>query len=248
MPRKASRAVGVPFTEIRWLLSCCGDSKRPGGLRLHDRGQFKAAGNVDGARQNEPVANVFARRSVVARGESVQRIADSIHIIKQFAQHASPGLRLREGIVRDQVKPVRDVALQVKHEGVVAGAVVRPEHRGRKRVRAIGMISFFVGVVRARGPICVERVLHTGSRVQGIRCLVIGIDQRGRRVWPSIHRLKRGSPAILREVVIEEPEARPDHCPTAVARRIGKSHARPELLAVVLGRLLRKSKRRQQGE
>jgi hypothetical protein len=55
---------------------------------------------VDGAREHEAMANVFARGAVVARSESSQlpgfgqRLTDAIHIVKEFAEQATPGLAL----------------------------------------------------------------------------------------------------------------------------------------------------------
>ena len=104
MPRNTSSAVGLPFTEIRWLLSAVVIVKGRADSSLRQCRQLKASGNVDRAREHEPVPHIFTRRPVVARTERVQRIANSIHIIKQLAQHASPGLRFGKSVVRDQVE------------------------------------------------------------------------------------------------------------------------------------------------
>ena len=89
---------------MRWLLSAVVMVNGRAALGLKQGAQFEAAGNVDRPRQHETVPNIFAGRAVVARPEGVQRIANSIHVIKQFAQHASPGLRFGKRVVRDQVE------------------------------------------------------------------------------------------------------------------------------------------------
>src|ERR1700676_1788820 len=154
---------------------------------------------------------------------------------------------MRERVVRDQIETARDITLQMKHERVVARAIVGAEHLGGgKRIGTIGVVSFFVSVVRARGPIGVECVLHAGGRMQRVRGLVIGIDQRRRRIRTSIHRLESSRPSVLREIVVEKPKATADYGTAAGARRIGKPEAGAELFAVIMRRALRKSKRGQQ--
>ncbi len=101
-----------------------GDGDGTGAFHLIDSAQLETAGKVDGACEHEAVTNVFAGWPVVARSESIQQSgvrrsgfirADAIHVVKQFAQQASPGLRLGERVVRDQVEAAH-VALQMQHE------------------------------------------------------------------------------------------------------------------------------------
>ena len=207
----------------------------------------KPAGQVKRSGKNKAVTNVFAGWTVVSRSEGVIRVANAVHIVEQFAEHAAPGLGLREGVVGGQIEAVRCVALQMKHQSVVAGAIVRAEHHGsRKRIPTIGVIAFLVRVVGAEHPIGVECVLNSAGRVEGVRSFVIWIDQSRGRIRSSVYRLKCGGPAVLSEIVVEQAETRAQHGFSAVAGGICNSQTRCELLAVIVRRAQRKSQRRQE--
>src|SRR5229473_7356441 len=96
------------------------------------------------------------------------------------------------------------------------------------------MIAFFVGIVRARDPIGGERMLHAAGRMQRVWSFVARIDQRCRRIRPSIHGLQRGGPAVLCEIVVEKSEACADYRAPARPWRIRHSQARAELFAIIL--------------
>jgi hypothetical protein len=96
---------------------------------------LETAGNVQRAGQHESDGERLPDGPVVAGSESVElsglrsalQFADAVHIVKEFAEQASPGLRLGELVVRSQVEAAR-VGLHMQHQRVVAGAVVGFEH------------------------------------------------------------------------------------------------------------------------
>ena len=82
------------------------DGERARTLRLGDGGQFETAGNMKSSSENEAMRDVFTGRAIVSSSERMQRIANSVHIVKEFAEQASPGFRLGERVVCRQVKAV----------------------------------------------------------------------------------------------------------------------------------------------
>src|SRR5437764_4434472 len=134
----------------------------------------------------------------------------------------------------------------MQHQRVVARAVVAAEDCGRKRIRPVRMSALFMGVVRTDSPVGTERVLHPGGRMQCVRGLVIRIDQRCRRIWSSIHGLKRRGPSVLRQIVVKQPESRADYSAPAVARRICNTESCTELLAIIMRCAQRKPEGRKQ--
>ena len=187
---------------------------------------LEAARDVQRTGEHKAMTNVLARRPVIARAECIQlpglrsalQFADTVHIVKEFAEQASPRLRLGERVVRDQVEAAR-VALQMQHQRVVAGAVVGLEHGGRgKRKRAITVVSLLMGVVGAHQPVLVEGVLGTAGDVDGVGRLVVGIDERRRRCGIRVHRFKRSSPAVLSQIVVEHAKSGAKHGVSARCR------------------------------
>jgi len=77
------------------------------------------------------MAHIFAGRTVIPRSECIKlpglrsalQSANSIHVVEELAEQATPGLRFRELIIRDQAD-APSVALQMQDKGVVTGAVV----------------------------------------------------------------------------------------------------------------------------
>ena len=105
------------------------------------------------------------------------------------------------------------------------------------------MISLLVDVVGAEGPVSVEGVLDSDAGVNGVRSLVIGIDDvadsacggagdaagiAGIDAYAGsrIHRLQSSHPAVLREIVVVETEAGANHRGSGLSRRIGNADAR----------------------
>ena len=139
------------------------------------------------------MANVFARGSIVARSERIQRIANAVHVVEKFAEQAAPGLRLGERVVRGQTEATRNIALQMQHERVVAGAVVGVKNvhaghdgllvdrvgggnqRSEKIVAAaitvstVAMIALLVRVVSADRPVFIEGMLNAPGNVDGVK-------------------------------------------------------------------------------
>ena len=202
------------------------------------------------------MANIFAGGAVVAGSESIElpfvrsalRGADAVHIVEEFAEHATPGLSLGERVVGDQIEAAH-VALQVQHQPVETGAVVGCENGGSGiRKRAIAVVSLLMDIVGASCPAFVESVLHTVGDVDGVRRFVFGIDERWRRGGIRVHRFQRGGPPVLREVVVVQAEAGANHRLLPAARRVGDSEARRNLLAVVMRNCFGVSQRWQQDE
>jgi len=125
---------------------------------------------------------------------------------------------VRERVIGDQMEAAGDVSLYPQHERVVAGAIVGPKNRGRERIGAIGVVPFFVRVVRTYGPIGIECMLDAGRRVECVRRFVIWIDQGGRRVGSPVYSLQGGSPSVLCQVVVKQSEAGSDDGVAAIAR------------------------------
>src|SRR6516164_3186729 len=67
------------------------------------------------------------------------------------------------------------------------------------------MHSGFAGIVGANPPVGIERVLHAQSRVQGVRSVIVRIDQRGVRrpllQTVGIDGLERRDPSVLGQIV-----------------------------------------------
>src|SRR5208282_5286315 len=117
-----------------------GDGDGSSALKLRDAAQLETAGEVHRTGKHEAMTNIFARRTIVAGSKSIQRITHAIHIVKEFAQQAPPGLRLGERIVRHQIEAAH-VALKMQHQRVVTGTVVGLEHiHTGNYVRLIGGI------------------------------------------------------------------------------------------------------------
>ena len=114
----------TPLTTMRSLLSANVTGERSRAFGLSHGGKLESAGDIEGSGENEAGGDVLAGGAVVAGAEGIERIADAVDIVEEFSEHAAPGLRLRQRIVRDQVEAVGDVALQVEHQRVVAGAIV----------------------------------------------------------------------------------------------------------------------------
>ena len=116
---------------------------RPGALRLGDGGHLDAGREMQSSGEDEAMGDVLARRAVIAGPERIQRVADAVHIVKKFAEHASPGFRLRERVVRDQIEAMGNVALQMHHQRVVARAVV-----GLEKIEVGNNVSLIGAIVR----------------------------------------------------------------------------------------------------
>ena len=194
------------------------------------------------------MANVFAGGTVVAGAESVQlpgiRIsirywAHAIHIVEEFAEQASPGLRLGELVVRDQTEAAH-IALRVQHQCVVTGAIVGREDVGsRIRKSAIAMVPLLMRIVGANQPVFIKRVLDSSRDMDGVRRLIVGIDEGRGRGGISVQRPKCSGPPVLREIVVIEAKAGANHGLLTVARRVGDSESRRNLLAVIMRNRLR---------
>src|SRR5579863_8717736 len=89
------------------------------------------------SRKNEAMRDIFTGWSEIAGAESVQRIADAVDIVEQFAQHAAPGVRARQRVVHDQGEAMQ-VALQVDRHAIVAGAVVGAKNGDIRNIRLLG--------------------------------------------------------------------------------------------------------------
>jgi len=126
VPGRVDRATGLDRLRDNVRLAYRGDA-RAGGLGLNDRGHLKTPGHVHDARQREAVEDVFSRWTVISRTKRVERIADSVHVVPELAQHAAPSLGARQHVGRGQVEAVGDIALHAQHHGVVARPVVRFE-------------------------------------------------------------------------------------------------------------------------
>ncbi len=172
---------------------------------------FEAAADMEGAGEHEAMADVFAGGAVVAGTEGIElsglraalQRADAVDVVEEFAEQAAPGLRFRELIVRDQAEEAH-IALQVEHEGVVAGAIVGLKHvdvghdvgliggvvgvrRGNERGEEIGaagvgegaiaVVALLVDVVGAGQPVLIEGVLGAAGDVNGVGRLVGGTDE-----------------------------------------------------------------------
>src|SRR5258708_1473108 len=85
----------------------------PGRLPLRKERHIKARWDVNGSCQNKAMANVFPGGPIISGRESVERIADTIHIIKEFADLASPRFRARDRLISTQLQPRRHVPLQM---------------------------------------------------------------------------------------------------------------------------------------
>src|SRR4029077_13833178 len=170
-----------------------GDGEWAGALGLRKRSQFEATGDVHRTGKHKPVANIFAGRSVVAGGERIERIANAIHIIEEFAKDAAPGLRPRERVVRGQAETAGDIALYPQHQGVVAGTIVGLEQSEFiETVASIPVVTLFVRIVRTRSPVLVKGMLHATCGVDRVWSLVAWVDV-GRRTTrgSSVDSLKR---------------------------------------------------------
>ncbi len=213
-----------------------GDRVGTGALGLRERSQFEPTGDVHRTGEHKAVARVFAGRSVVAGGESIERIANAIYIVEEFAKDAAPCFRLRERVVRSQAETAGDVALDPQHEGVVAGAVVGfEESEFIEAVASISVVTLFVRIVRTRSPVLIEGMLHAACDVDRVRRLVAWVDV-GRRTTShsSVNRLKRSRPSALRQIVVEHAEPCANHRLLAATGRVGDSEARCDLLMVVM--------------
>src|SRR6266478_1472200 len=186
--------------------------------------------------EHKPVANIFAGRAVVAGAKSIQRIANAIHIVEEFAKDAAPGFRPRERVVRGQAETAGDIALYPQHEGVVAGAVVGlEESEFIEAVASISVVTLFVRIVRTRSPVLIKGVLHAACGVDRVWRLVAWVDV-GRRTTSgsSVDGLKRSRPSALRQIVVEHAEPGANHRLLAATGRVGDSEARRDLLTVVM--------------
>jgi hypothetical protein len=155
---------------------------------------------VHGSRQNQPVGDVLSGRPVIAFRKRIERVADPIHVVEEFAQDAAPGFGARQRIVQDQAES-GEVGLQMDRKPVVPRPVVASEDsnvgdilllgreiagikRREKRVAglvyisAVAVVALLVSPVRAQRPMGIERMLNAGAGMQRIRRLVSRIDQR----------------------------------------------------------------------
>src|SRR5207245_1650338 len=127
--------------------------------------------------ENEAMAHVFSRRTIVARCEGVERITNSVHVVEKLTDLATPCLRARESVVRHQIQAVRNIALKMQRQGVVTGAIVGAKNRNvGKIVSAIAVHSRLESVVRAKDPIGAEGVLSARGSVQRVGRVVIRIN------------------------------------------------------------------------
>src|ERR1035441_637132 len=130
---------------------------------------------------------------------------------------------------------------QRREEGV-AGLILMPP---------VAVHAILMGPVSAQHPVGVERVLHTRGGMYRVRCLVGRIDERtcaavgvprqtagiawpGARYGRGVYGLEGGDPAVLRQIVIEESEARSDHGAAVLAERICDSQARSDGFPVIV--------------
>src|SRR5260370_39225313 len=74
------------------------------------------------------MADIFAGRTIVSRGEGVERIADAIDVIEELADLAAPGFCAGERVIGDETQASRQIALKMQREGVVTGAIVGAEN------------------------------------------------------------------------------------------------------------------------
>src|SRR5580658_6193230 len=64
---------------------CVRDGERASGFGLAEERDFESGRKPENASQNEPVAHVFTRRTVIALGKRIERIADAVYVIEQLA-------------------------------------------------------------------------------------------------------------------------------------------------------------------
>src|SRR5581483_1512892 len=154
-------------------------------------------------------------------------------------------------VVRFKDVDVRNI---VCLSGNVGCRIERTEQRvsSREVVGGEGVNALLMGVVGTKHPMVSECVLHTGGGVQGVRSLVVRVNDvtdpsgcgAGDATWitncgtrrrRSVHGLKGGDPSILRKVIEVEAEARTKHSAAAATGRIGDSQARAESFSIVVG-------------
>src|SRR6267378_2626762 len=185
------------------------------------------------------MADVFTGWAIVAWSEGVKGIANAVDIVEELAKLASPRFCAGEGVVGDETKAPRYVALEMQREGVVTGAIVGAEdgYVG-KTVAAVAVHAGLEGVVRAQNPIGIEGVLNAGSGMQRVRSVVMRIDQRGRagsildvEIVDGVEGL---DPAVLRKVVEIQTNAAAQNRVAGGAEAISDAEARREGFAVVV--------------
>jgi hypothetical protein len=209
-----------------------GDGDGAGALILRNAAQLEAPANREGAGEHKAMPDVFSGGAVVARAEGIElsrvrpalQAANAVDIIEKLAEQASPGLGLRELVIRGQAE-VPHMALQMHHESVVAGATVGLKHihirhnacliGGVARVRrrdggreqidaariregAIPVIPLDMHIVRAGQPPFIESVLCTAGDLNGVGRLVIGTDEIARRACLQAIRLRRAHKSLGR--------------------------------------------------
>ena len=96
--------------EMRSRVVGGGDGEGAGALGLGEAADLEAGGGVQGAGEDEAMADVFAGGAVVAGAEGVElpalgtgvQGADAVDVVEEFAEEAAPGLGFGEAVVGDQ--------------------------------------------------------------------------------------------------------------------------------------------------
>ena len=193
-----------------------GKREGAGAFELRDGGGFEFPRELQDTDEDEPMANVFAGRAVVAGAEGVVDVRNAVDVIEELADGGAPSGGMSENVVGGELEALREAVLHLESKAIEDRAIVRTEQRkGGKLVAAVLVNALLMLVGEAEAPITAERVFVGGAGRERIGSVVRGVYQGGGAgTVPEVEvvdGVEGVDPAGLREVVVVEAEARTEN-------------------------------------
>src|SRR6266852_7686364 len=174
------------------------------------------------------MANVLARRPVVAGAKRLADIADTIDEIEQLTDRGAPRGGAGQGVVGGKVEAPREVVLHHEGNAVVPRAIIGAEQRdvrrrlGQRRAADVFIAPVLVDalvmfVVHVDAPGVAQRVLDVDARLERVWSVIVGIDHDAlfsrRKQSPErrIYGAEGVHPTVLGQVVVIEAEPGAHH-------------------------------------
>src|SRR5712691_7628104 len=95
-----------------------GKGEGAGAFELRDGGGFEFPRELQNTDEDEPMANVFAGRAVVARAKSVVDVRNAVDVIEELADGGAPGGGMSENVVGGKLEALREAVLHLEGEAI----------------------------------------------------------------------------------------------------------------------------------
>src|SRR5712692_10630623 len=209
--------VGAQAVTVQIYRGGHGEGTRAFELRKHV--ELEPAWQLQSACDHQAMANVLARRSVVAGAKRVADIADTVDEIEQLTDRGAPGGGAGQGVVGGKIEAPREVVLHHEGNAVVPRAIIGAEQRDVRRrlgqcraayvfIAPVLVDALLMFVVHVDAPDVAQRALDADAGLERVWRVIVGIDHGAlfsRRKQSPERRIDGAEgvhPAVLGQVVV----------------------------------------------